>query len=71
MKTPTDKEKIEMYEKYLHAINMAVVCGNQERVVNLISNADRWSYAHRVGNGELSKEEQDKVVHFYFLKLLD
>jgi hypothetical protein len=71
MKTPTLKEKVEMYESYLHKINMYVISCNDQGVRELVQNADTWSYAHRIGNGELSERKQQKVINNAFWKLLD
>jgi hypothetical protein len=71
MKTPTEKEKIEMYESFLHKINAFIVCANNEGIKELVENADNWSYAHRVGNGEPSDEEQQEIIDNAFWKLLD
>ena len=68
-KIPTDKEKIQQYEKFLHAINMSIMSHNHKRIEGLIHNADMWSYAHRVGNGEYSDEQQDKIIASAFWKL--
>lgn len=56
------KQKVRKYEDFLHAINYAMVTCNQERVRKLCQNAFDWSYAHRVGNGEYTDEEQDAIV---------
>lgn len=71
MKKPTNKQKIEMYENFLHRINLACVSGNNETIKKLVANADNWSYAHRVGNGELSDRDQDRLITNAFWKLLD
>jgi hypothetical protein len=65
------REKVEMYENFLHRINSFVVLADNEGVKELVMNADRWSYAHRVGNGELSDEEQEQLIKSAFLKLCD
>lgn len=70
MKTPTQKEKIKMYEDFLHAINMCVISCNDEGIRKLVKNADSWSYAHRVGNGELSEREQQEIINKNFWNLL-
>jgi len=67
----TDKEKIEIYEDFLHAINMCCITGNHKRIQKLVQNADSWSYAHRVGNGEYSDEEQQEIVDRATSRLLD
>ena len=69
MKTPTLEEKVEQYEQFLHNINMMLIASNTEGIQKLIDNADRWSYMHRVGNGELSEEEQQKLIDKAFWNL--
>jgi hypothetical protein len=71
MKSPTEKEKIEMYESFLHKINAFIVSCNNEGIKELVENADNWSYAHRVGNGEPSDEEQQQMIDKAFWKLLN
>jgi hypothetical protein len=71
MKNPTLKEKVAQYESYLHKINMFVVSCNNDGIAELVRNADVWSYAHRVGNGELSDKQQQQAINNAFCKLLD
>lgn len=70
-KTPKLKEKVAMYERFLHALNMGVTCVNNDMVRELVHNADRWSYAHRRGNGELSDREQQQLINSAFWTLCD
>ena len=70
-KNPTLKEKVKMYEKFLHKINMCVMCCNNLGVQELVHNADMWSYMHRCGNGEPSEREQQRMINSRFWKLLD
>lgn len=70
-KTPTLKEKVEMYEKFLHKINICVMCCDDLGVQELVYNADMWSYMHRCGNGEPSDREQQRLINSRFWKLLD
>jgi hypothetical protein len=63
------KKKVKQYETFLHNINMMMVCGDSNRLQTLLNNADRWSYAHRIGNGELSDEEQQEIINKAFKKL--
>lgn len=70
-KKPTLKEKVEMYESYLHLINSFLMSGNNEGIGELIQNADNWSYAHRRGNGELSDKKQQQIINNAFWKLTD
>ena len=68
---PTDKEKVLQYERLLHAIQLnAEVAMDSARVGQLIQNICKWSYAHRVGNGELSESEQNAVIKKAFDDLL-
>jgi len=71
MKNPTLKEKVAQYESYLHKINMFIVSCNNDGIAELVRNADVWSYAHRVGNGELSDKQQQQAINNAFCKLLD
>ena len=71
MKSPTIEEKVEMYENFLHKINMCCVSMNNNAIKELVENADIWSYNHRRGNGELSDEEQQKLIDSAFWKLCD
>jgi hypothetical protein len=71
MKTPNQKEKILMYESFLHKINSFIVSCNNDGIKELVENADSWSYSHRISNGELSDREQQKLINNSFWKLLD
>jgi hypothetical protein len=69
---PTTAEKLQMYEQLLHDIQLfAEVTMDNDKIVKLIRNICSWSYAHRVGNGEYSEEEQDAIVAKAFKKLRD
>lgn len=68
---PTKKEKIAMYERFLHKINMCMTCVDHDAIRELVDNANMWSYMHRVGNGELSDKQQDKLIHKAFWRLCD
>lgn len=56
------EKKNKIYEEFLHKINLACLCGDNETIRKLIANADDWSYAHRQGNGMLSEEEQEANI---------
>jgi hypothetical protein len=71
MKSPTNKEKILQYESFLHKINSFIVSCNNDGIKELVENADIWSYAFRISNGELSDREQQKLINNAFWKLLD
>lgn len=70
MKKPTNKEKIMMYERFLDTLALYADVGSSN-LGRLISNASNWSYAHRVGNGELTEKQQEEIVAKKFWKLLD
>ena len=71
MKTPNKNEKITMYEAFLHRINMFIISSNNDGIKELVENADNWSYAHRISNGEASDREQQKYINNAFWKLCD
>lgn len=71
MKTPTLRQKVDQYESFLHKINSFIVSCNNEGIKELVENADNWSYSHRVGNGEPSDAEQQRMIDNAFWKLLD
>lgn len=67
---PTMRQKIEKYEHFLHQLNMAAsITMDKDRVAELIDQACRWSYAHRIGNGELTDAQQQRIVNAAFDKL--
>lgn len=70
-KTPTLKQKVAQYEEFLHKINTMIICGDNKGLQKLIDNADSWSYAHRVGNGEYSEKEQQQIINKNFWKLTE
>lgn len=71
-KTPTLREKVKKYEELLHIFQLhAEVCMNPQITRQLIDNICHWSYAHRVGNGELSDREQQQIINFHFWRLTD
>ncbi len=70
MKEPTKDEKIREYELLLHKIQLyAEITLDAKRLQILIANICRWSYAHRVGNGEINEEDQEKIIRHAFWKL--
>lgn len=69
-KHPTQKEKIEQYERLLHLIQLhAEVTMRGEIVKDLIGRICSWSYAHRTGNGENTDQEQQAIIDHAFWKL--
>ena len=70
MKTPTLKQKVEMYENFLHKINIFIISCNNDGIKELVENADNWSYAHRSGVFLTDKQRQ-KMINDMFQKLCD
>ena len=70
MKTPNQKQKIAMYEAFLHKINAFIISCNNDGIKELIANADNWSYAHRRGEF-LTDNQREKIINNMFWKLLD
>lgn len=69
-KSPTQKEKIKVYEELMHDIQFhADVTGRLDVVQALVRKMCNWSYAHRAGNGELSTKEQQAQVDKAFWDL--
>ena len=69
-KGPTLKEKVEVYERLLHDIQLhSTVTMRPEAVRALIAKICAWSYAHRSGNGELSEAEQQQRINQAFQEL--
>jgi len=71
MKNPTLKDKVKMYEAFLHKISMACTCMDNLAIQELVQNADAWSYSFRQGNGMLSDKKQQELINSKFFKLLD
>jgi hypothetical protein len=68
----TQKEKLAVYEKVLHQLQLyAEVTMNGEKVNELIGLICSWSYAHRCGNGELSDKEQQRIIDKALQRLKD
>jgi len=71
LKKPTLKQKVAQYEAFLHKINMAVCCMDNLAIQELVQNADAWSYAARVSNGQWTEGKQEEYINIKFNKLLD
>ena len=68
----TDKQKVQMYERLLHKIQMYYsVCLNSAKVKTLLNNISAWSYAHRSGNGMVSEDEQQERIDEAFDRLCE
>lgn len=70
IKTPSQKEKVEMYEGLLHDLQMVCeVTMNEEHARTLLVNICKWSYSHRAG--EITDDERDSRINELFWKLRD
>lgn len=56
------EEKLRIYERVFHKISYCVTAMNNERIREIVSLIDSWSYAHRAGNGELSDDEVETNI---------
>lgn len=69
-KKPTLREKVRVYERLLHRIQLhREVTMNHDEVVKLLDKIGNWSYAHRQGNGEPTEAEQQRMVNRAFWRL--
>ena len=73
MNTPTPEQKIQVYEKLLDRIALFYDIGDNKSLRIVLEKINNYSRSHRVGNGELSEEEQQKLIdkHFWDLDKLD
>jgi len=59
----TLKEKVQIYERFFHQIQMHyAVTMRQDKVLDALNIIDAWSYSHRVGNGQYSEQVQQKCI---------
>lgn len=66
---PTLREEQEVFHKIMHIANMMQICGKTDHFKKIVWAMDDWSYAHRVGNGEPTEKEQQKIVNRAFWRL--
>jgi hypothetical protein len=66
---PTLREEQEVFHKIMHIANMMQICGKDDHFKKIVWAMDDWSYAHRVGNGEPTDSEQQKIVNRAFWRL--
>lgn len=58
----TKLERLKIYESFFHSINVHCITMNNEKIKDAVSLIDKWSYAHRQGNGEPTEYQQKKMV---------
>lgn len=69
-KKPTLKEKVEVYESFLHRINFhRSITMNEKAITKLLDLADAWSHAHQLISSEGGLKEQEERVNGAFDKL--
>ena len=67
----TKQERLKIYEGFFHQMNVYCITMNNEKIREAVHLIDRWSYAHRQGNGELTEFEQKKAVEHVIEKMRD
>lgn len=55
-------EKVKLYETVFHRISMLHTAMNGELLREQISRICDWSYAHRMGNGELTQRQTEAAI---------
>ena len=63
---PTKIERILCMESLLHQLNGARIAGKADQLIQLLDRIDDWSYAHRQGNGALTAQQQQQLIHKAF-----
>lgn len=63
------EDRLAIYEKFFHQINVYCITMNQEKIKDAVSLINSWSYAHRIGNGEHSEYQQKKIVENVIKKM--
>ena len=66
----TQKQRLAVYQKFMHKISIYSTAMNNDKIKDAVSLIDRWSYAHRQGNGELSPRQQQAAVD-HVVKLME
>ncbi len=65
----TKSERLKIYESFFHKINVHCITMNNEKIREAVSLIDKWSYAHRQGNGEPTEYQQKKMVESVIKKM--
>lgn len=56
----TDKQKVEIYERFLSRLQSARLVGSEERIKMLFRNLDTWYHARQ--GGELTEAEIESNI---------
>lgn len=57
-----EKDRSKIINTFLHSLALNFEMCNVDKVHNGLNLISSWSYAHRVGNGEYSEKEQQKLI---------
>lgn len=69
MRTPTHEEKVEVYERVLHKLQVyGAVTLDYDRMRQLMTRIFEWSHSHRAG--ERTIEEQQELINKAFWSLV-
>lgn len=68
-KTPSIKEKIMVYEKFLEAINQSLRASNMQALKDLIQKADTWAYIKTSKVKGVCPQEHKKILNEAFWSL--
>ena len=58
----SQKKYIKELESIFHRVNVYVTSCNTQKIQEMITAMNMWSYAHRQGNGRLSPSEQQELI---------
>ena len=61
------KDKVEMYEKFLHKLSTYVICMEHDGIRELVQNADRWSRGY--SQDFYDDKEQKRYIDWAFRTL--
>ena len=58
----TSKERYKIYQSFFHHMALMVDLQKHSEISTCLKIINDWSYAHRVGNGQNSDYEQQKII---------
>lgn len=62
MSKPSKKLKAELFDQIVNEANLAKITSDGTRIRMIVDAMDSYSYAHRVGNGENTERQQNKII---------
>jgi hypothetical protein len=69
MKKPTLREQVALFHHIMDWANMACMGCDNGHFKKIVHAMDDWSYAHRVGNGELTERQQQNCINRAYRRL--